>query len=149
MTASIWKMNYIRKDILDKRVICITFGQPIASIRYIKQVAEKFPEFESTIHSVFSTEDVIPHLMWPLTCADVLFPPASKIGNPSSPTPLGLPAPVKNGRPSPPPLAPASVRSGKPTTPPLVSKLPSTSPAVGVQAYDSEMVSIVIRYTDF
>lgn len=101
--ASIWRTSYIRKDILHRRVICITFGLPVVSIPYIKEVAEMFPKFESTIHSIFSTEDVIPQLLKPLTSTSSPFLSASVKTERSSPTS------VKTGMTSPRPARRSSI----------------------------------------
>ena len=98
ITSRIWSTSYIRKDVLGKRVICITFGQPVITVPCIRQVAENCPEFESSIHSIFSTEDVIPHLMRLVACADSL-PSASVKPVKSSTPPLvsKLPTPPMVG----------------------------------------------------
>lgn len=93
ITASIWRTSYIRRDVLQKNVICIIFGLPVVDIPYIKEVAGKFPEFESTIHSIFSTEDVIPQLSKPLTSTNSPF----------------LTTPVKTGMTSPRPARRSSI----------------------------------------
>ena len=80
IAASIWRTSYISKDVLEKNVVCITYGQPVVAIGYINQVAEKSPQFKSTIHSIFSTEDAIPHMMRPLACAGSLPPVSVKTG---------------------------------------------------------------------
>ena len=101
--ASIWRTSYIRKDVLHRKVICITFGLPLVNIPYIKEVAEMFPKFESTIHSIFSTEDVIPQLMKPLTSTNSPFLSVSVKTEKSSPTS------VKTGMSSPRPARRSSI----------------------------------------
>ena len=44
-------------------MVCITFGQPLLSIPLLQDIARRIPQFESTIHSVFDREDVVPQLL--------------------------------------------------------------------------------------
>lgn len=62
VAANIWEMSFISTEVLEKDVVCITFGQPLIAIPFVQSVMEKFPTFETTVHSVLDREDVVPHL---------------------------------------------------------------------------------------
>ena len=63
VAANIWEMSYIGNEVLEKNVVCITFGQPLISIPFVQSVMRKFPQFEATIHSIFDKEDAVPRLL--------------------------------------------------------------------------------------
>ncbi len=63
VAANIWKKSYLPTDILEKNVICITFGQPLMGIAFVQEVIRMFPMFEKTIHSVFDKRDLVPRIL--------------------------------------------------------------------------------------
>lgn len=63
VAAAIWDLSYIPVDVLERSVVCITFGQPLISIPNVQDVIKKLPQFKTTIHSVFSKDDVVPQLL--------------------------------------------------------------------------------------
>lgn len=60
--ARLWKETYIDIDLLEKHVICITFGQPVVAIPYVDGVIEKYTKFEEAVHSIYDEEDDFPKL---------------------------------------------------------------------------------------
>lgn len=60
--ARLWKDTYISTDILEKYVICISFGQPLLNIPYVQDTVTTYPEFESTLYSIYESEDIFPRL---------------------------------------------------------------------------------------
>ena len=63
IAGNIWEMSYIGNEVLEKNVVCITFGQPLITIPFVQSVMRKFPKFEATIHSIFDKEDSVPQLL--------------------------------------------------------------------------------------
>ena len=61
--ARLWKETFIGVDVLEKNVICITFGQPLMTIPYVQEAVQNHANFESTIHSIFDQEDIFPRLL--------------------------------------------------------------------------------------
>lgn len=62
-TARLWKETCIGLTILEKNVICITFGQPLKAIPYVQETISEHPNFENTIHSIYDQEDIFPKLL--------------------------------------------------------------------------------------
>ena len=62
VAANIWKKSYISIGVLERRVACITFGQPLITLPFVQDTIQKFPQFEATVHSVFDKEDIVPRL---------------------------------------------------------------------------------------
>lgn len=62
IAANIWKKSYISVGVLERSVVCITFGQPLISLPFVQDTIRKFPQFEATVHSVFDKEDIVPRL---------------------------------------------------------------------------------------
>ena len=60
VAASLWKSPLLSVDILQSKVACITFGHPLISLPLLEEVVQDIPEFETTVHSVFLSEDTIP-----------------------------------------------------------------------------------------
>lgn len=60
--ARLWKETYIGIDVLEKNVICVTFGQPLVAIPYVKETIKKYSKFEETIHCIYDDEDIFPKL---------------------------------------------------------------------------------------
>ena len=94
VAACIWATSHRRSDIMEKRIICIALGQPVVTISFIKHVAENFPEFESTVHSVFSEEDMVPQLLNPLTCISQVASAPPQSGGSTRPMLLSSPSPA-------------------------------------------------------
>ena len=65
VAASLWKESFITVDILERNVMCITFGQPLIGISFdFKSVATPlFEKFQSSIHAFFDREDLFPALL--------------------------------------------------------------------------------------
>ena len=57
--AQLWRSTTDR-EILLQRVVCITFGQPFLQIKMVQDEIDICPQFEQSIHSVFSKDDVVP-----------------------------------------------------------------------------------------
>ena len=62
--ANLWKKSFISGDVLEKNVICITFGQPLIPIPYVEEAIKDFPQFEATIHAVYDKEDFFPRVLY-------------------------------------------------------------------------------------
>ena len=64
VAANIWRRSPINADVLKEQVICITFGQPLISIPFVQEIIRNSgPQFESTIYSMFTKDDIIPGLL--------------------------------------------------------------------------------------
>ena len=63
MAASIWRRCFIHADVLEKSIVCITFGHPLLTIPLVQEVARCNPKFEDTIHAVFDKDDIVPQLL--------------------------------------------------------------------------------------
>ena len=63
MAAVLWETSYIAPHVLQKNMVCITYGQPLISVKLIQDVIQKFKGFETSIHSMFDAEDVVPRLL--------------------------------------------------------------------------------------
>lgn len=61
--ARLWDKAYISVDVLEKRVACITFGQPLLIIPYVQETSRKYGKFENTIHSIYDQDDIFPKLL--------------------------------------------------------------------------------------
>lgn len=61
--ARLWKETCISVDILEKNVVCITFGQPMLAIPYVDKTIASYTKFEATIHAIYDQEDVFPKLL--------------------------------------------------------------------------------------
>ena len=64
VAASLWRMSFINGDVLEKNVICITFGQPLIPILYVEEAIKDFPQFEATIHAVYEKDDFFPRVLY-------------------------------------------------------------------------------------
>lgn len=62
--ANLWKKSFISGDVLEKNVICITFGQPLIPIPYVEEAIKDFPQFEATIHAVYDKDDFFPRVLY-------------------------------------------------------------------------------------
>ena len=60
--ARLWHTTMADQEFLQQHIICITFGQPFLKIKMVQEQIQITPKFESVIHSVFSTDDVIPFM---------------------------------------------------------------------------------------
>ena len=60
--ARLWRDTCINVDVLEKNVMCITFGQPLLAIPYVQETVTNYTKFESTIHSIYDHEDIFPKL---------------------------------------------------------------------------------------
>ena len=64
MAANLWRMSFISGDVLEKNVICITFGQPLIPIPYVEEAIKDFPKLENTIHAVYEKDDFFPRVLY-------------------------------------------------------------------------------------
>ena len=64
VAANLWKMSFISGDLLEKNVICITFGQPLIPVPYVEEAIKDFPQFETTIHAVYDKDDFFPRVLY-------------------------------------------------------------------------------------
>ena len=48
------------QDALTQDIICITFGQPFLPIKMVEDEIEISPQFEKSIHCIFSKDDYVP-----------------------------------------------------------------------------------------
>ena len=51
-------------DILEKNIICITFGQPLIPIPSVEEAINNHPQFEDTIHAVYDKDDFFPRVLY-------------------------------------------------------------------------------------
>ena len=56
-------MPYLSADLLQENFICVTFAQPLITLPVVHEIAEEYPQFESTVHSIFMKADLVPQLM--------------------------------------------------------------------------------------
>ncbi len=50
-------------DLLKSHLVCITFGQPHVTVPLLADVARQRAELASTIHCVYSQDDMVPRVM--------------------------------------------------------------------------------------
>ena len=70
VAANLWKMSFISGDVLEKNVVCITFGQPLIPISYVEKAIKDFPKFEATIHAVYEKDDFFPRVLYYYSIGD-------------------------------------------------------------------------------
>ena len=58
--AQLWHSTMADQEFLLQHIICITFAQPFLKIKMIEEQIKITPQFESAIHSIFSTDDIVP-----------------------------------------------------------------------------------------
>ena len=63
MLARVWDTPYISAELLKENLACITFGQPHVRVDVVQRVARRRPEMVSTIHAIFTEEDLLPSFM--------------------------------------------------------------------------------------
>lgn len=63
VAANLWKRSFISGDVLQKNVLCITFGQPLVAIPFVEEAIKDFPQFEATIHVVYDKDDLFPRVL--------------------------------------------------------------------------------------
>ena len=64
MAAILWNRSTIDRDILEKNLICITFGQPLIPIPAVEEAIRDSPRFEATIHAVYDKTDFFPRVLY-------------------------------------------------------------------------------------
>ena len=62
VAADVWSSAYIRTDILQNSLVCVTFGQPHISLPGVLQAARE-PELASAIHTLHLYDDVFPRVL--------------------------------------------------------------------------------------
>ena len=77
----LWKST-TKQEVLLQRATCITFGQPLLKIKMVEEEIRICPQFEKSIHSVYSMDDNVPLM---ISCMDVVarYPPKFAIIPPS------------------------------------------------------------------
>ena len=68
IAAVLWKDSCIPIEVLEKNVVCITYGQPVISIPSVQHVIKNIPHFQDTIYCVFTKEDVFPTVLRYFNC---------------------------------------------------------------------------------
>ncbi len=63
LAAMVWNTPYIGADLLKDHMVCITFGQPHVTVPLLADVARQRAELASTIHCIYSQDDMVPRLM--------------------------------------------------------------------------------------
>ena len=63
IAAEVWNTPYIGSDLLKENLVCITFAQPHVSVPLLADVVRQRAELASTIHCIYSQDDVVPCLM--------------------------------------------------------------------------------------
>ena len=63
VAANVWNSAYIRTDVLQKSLICITFGQPHIPLPGVLQTAKEQPELASAIHTLHLYDDLFPRVL--------------------------------------------------------------------------------------
>ena len=64
VAANLWKENCVTLDILQRNVVCITFGQPLIELPFVNSVTGRFSEmFQQSVHTYFSHDDPFPFLL--------------------------------------------------------------------------------------
>lgn len=64
LAAILWKRSSVSRDILEKNIICITFGQPLIPIPSVEEAIKDYPQFEATIHAVYDKDDFFPRVLY-------------------------------------------------------------------------------------
>ena len=63
-TSHLWRAGILlRVPLLQKNVMCITFGQPLISIPFVNNTILRFPALENTIHLVLNKQDKVPGVL--------------------------------------------------------------------------------------
>ena len=65
VAASLWKDSFITMDVLERNVMCITFGQPLIGIpfNFLMEATSMLEKFKSSIHVILDREDLFPTLL--------------------------------------------------------------------------------------
>ena len=95
IAANIWRRSPINADVLKEQVICITFGQPLICIPFVQEVIQNSPQFESTIYSMFTKDDIIPGLLQYFHIGCVHYRHGSRSPMKTPPATNGTKAPVQ------------------------------------------------------
>ena len=59
IAASVWNTPYLSTDLLIENLVCVTFGQPFVA----EQLVLTRPGIVSTLHAIYTQDDVVPSLM--------------------------------------------------------------------------------------
>ena len=62
IAACVWNAPYIHSSLLKQNLACITFGQPHIPVPQLLEVSKQRPDLSTTIHSIYSHDDVVPRL---------------------------------------------------------------------------------------
>ena len=62
VTASLWKSTLLTSSILEKNLCCITFSPPLINMPILQEICVESPQINSTLHSIFIKDDLIPRL---------------------------------------------------------------------------------------
>ena len=63
IAVSVWNTPYLSTDLLIENLACVTFGQPFVAEQLVKRVALTRPGIVSTLHAIYTQDDVVPSLM--------------------------------------------------------------------------------------
>lgn len=63
VTANLWEGTYVSVNVLQKNVVCITFGQPLIRIPFVQEAIKHAPSIRQVIHSVYDKEDTFPLIL--------------------------------------------------------------------------------------
>ena len=64
IAAILWRRSSVDKDVLEKNIICITFGQPLIPIPSVEETIKDYPQFEATVHAVYDKDDFFPRVLY-------------------------------------------------------------------------------------
>ena len=63
VAALVWSTPYVGADLLKDHLVCITFAQPHVTVPLLADVARQRAELASTIHCIYTEDDVVPRLL--------------------------------------------------------------------------------------
>lgn len=64
VTSHLWNAGFLLSvALLEKNVMCVTFGQPLIDIPYVTDTIQRFPALEDTIHLILNKHDRVPSIL--------------------------------------------------------------------------------------
>ena len=64
VTSHLWNAGFLLSvALLEKNVMCVTFGQPLINIPYVTETIQRFPALRETIHLVMNSQDKVPGIL--------------------------------------------------------------------------------------
>lgn len=79
VTAKLCREPDLSVEQLQRNLVCITFGQPMVSINVIQETAQQIPVFNTIVHSVLLSKDVVPFVLRFLDTAVMITDKASGV----------------------------------------------------------------------